>query len=159
MKAIDSQLLTRLIEEARSAPRRRKNLNLHCSDQARCHRLLNAIEPGSYIRPHRHLDPEKGETMVLLTGRLGAILFDDAGQVQETLVISRESGVLAVDFPAGSYHTVLALEPGTVFLEAKAGPYLPLSPEEAAPWAPGEGEEGWEACLQHFMGLVLACGS
>lgn len=118
----------------------RQNHNLHPSDESRCHRLLNAIEPESYIRPHRHLDPEKDEAFILLSGRLVVVTFTDAGEVAETVVLSHASGNLAVDIPHGVYHTALSLESGTVFYEAKAGPYRPLDEFEKAIWAPEEND-------------------
>ncbi|HEX9024766.1 MAG TPA: WbuC family cupin fold metalloprotein, partial [Geobacteraceae bacterium] len=79
MRIIDRKMLDQLSLEAGSTPRLRKNLNLHPSDDFCCHRLFNAVEPGSYVRPHRHLDPAKDETMVAVRGRLGVVVFDDAG--------------------------------------------------------------------------------
>jgi len=140
MKIVTPDLLKQLTESARTSPRLRRNHNLHPSDSSSCHRLLNAIEPASYIRPHRHLDPEKDEAFILISGRLGVILFSDTGAVTETVTLSRQGGILAADVPSGVFHTAVSLEPGTVFFEAKAGPYLPLSPAETAPWAPPEGD-------------------
>ncbi|WP_005037243.1 WbuC family cupin fold metalloprotein [Holophaga foetida] len=148
MKLVTRDLLARLSEEARSSLRLRKNHNLHPSNESHCHRLLNAIEPGSYIRPHRHLDPEKGEAMVLMSGRLGIVLFSEEGEIRETVLLSRENGVLAIDIPSGTYHAAVSLEPGTVFFEAKAGPYLPLSEDEAAAWAPAEEDDARSAYLE-----------
>ena len=147
IRLIDTALLDEVSAEARTAPRGRKNRNFHPRDDYPAHRLLNAIEPGSYIAPHRHLDPAKDETMVVLRGALGLVVFDDAGQVTLTqkagtpgvLPSGRAADtVLGIDIPHGTWHTVLALEPGTVFLEAKSGPYLALTDAERAPWAPAE---------------------
>ena len=66
--------LVRLSAEARLSPRRRRNRNLHEMGDV-VHRLFNAIEPGSYVRPHRHLSPPKAETMVVVSGRLGLLVF------------------------------------------------------------------------------------
>jgi cupin fold WbuC family metalloprotein len=138
MKLITTDLLERVIGEARTSPRKRKNFNFHPSDESRCNRLLNALEYGTYIRPHRHLDPEKDELMVLLRGRMGMIYFDDAGNVSDTALLSAGGPASGIDIPAGQYHSLVCLESGTVFLEAKAGPYLPFTPDETAPWAPAE---------------------
>ncbi len=140
MRLITGTLLDNVISEAKKSPRRRKNYNFHPSDESRCHRLLNALEPGTYIRPHRHLDPEKEELMLLLKGRMGMIFFDDAGTVTETALLAVGSESFGIDIPWGTYHSLVCLEPGTVFLEAKAGPYRPFTPEENAPWAPTEQE-------------------
>lgn len=153
MKIVTTELLRQVSGQARISPRLRSNHNLHPRDDSRCHRLLNAIEPGSYIRPHRHLDPEKDEAFILMSGRLGIITFADDGAATETVTLSRESGVLAADIPHGVYHTALSLEPGTVFYEAKAGPYLPLTEAEKAPWAPGDGDAAAAAYLERLAGL------
>lgn len=138
MKIVDRRLLRDLSEQARISPRLRKNHNFHPSDDSRSHRLLNAIEPGSYIRPHRHLDCEKDEAFILLAGVLGIIVFDDSGNVVETALLSAEAGNIAADIPHGVFHAALSLMRGTVFYEAKAGPYRPLDETEKAPWAPEE---------------------
>lgn len=153
MKIVTRELLCQVSEAARTSPRLRKNYNLHHGNESRCHRLLNAIEPASYIRPHMHLDPEKDEAFILMSGRLGIILFTPAGEVEEALVLSRESGILAVDIPHGIFHTAVSLQSGTVFYEAKAGPYLPLLEAEMATWAPAEGDPGAVSYLERLRGV------
>ena len=153
IRYIDRALLDEVSAEARSSPRRRKNRNFHASETQPGHRMLNAIEPGSYIMPHRHLDPDKGETMVVLRGSLGLVVFDDAGAVVAAQKVSHGGTPMGMDIPCGTWHTVVALEPGTVFLEAKAGPYLPLTAEEKAPWAPAEGESAAPAFLAALVKL------
>jgi cupin fold WbuC family metalloprotein len=140
MQVVTREVLDQLSGEARVSARLRKNYNLHSANESHCHRLFNAIEPASYIRPHRHLDSEKDETFILICGRLGVVLFSDSGEVTETVILSRREGILAADVPHGLFHTAVSLEPGTVFFEAKAGPYLPLGASEIAAWAPAEGE-------------------
>jgi len=139
VKIITRELVAQVSAEARQSPRLRKNHNLHPSDESRCHRLLNAIEPGSYIRPHRHLDPEKDEAFIVMSGRLGIVTFAEGGAVAETAMLSHTGGNLAADIPHGVYHTALALESGTLFYETKAGPYRQLNEDEMATWAPEEG--------------------
>lgn len=136
---IDQAILDAASDAARESPRGRRNRNFHPANESPCHRLLNAIEPGSYVAPHRHLDPAKDESIVILRGRLGCVFFDDAGTVTQTCVLE-SGGAVGVDVPHGTWHSIVALSPGTVFFEAKAGPYLPLSTDECAPWAPREGD-------------------
>lgn len=133
MQIISSSRLDTLSEEARLNPRLRKNLNLHSTDQAVAHRLFNALEPESYIPPHRHLDPNKGETFLLVRGRLGVFEFANDGTVISSILLQPGE---AADIPAGRWHTACALATGTIFFEAKAGPYLPFAPDELAAWAP-----------------------
>lgn len=142
IRLIDTALLDEVGAEAKASPRGRKNRNFHPHNDYPGHRLLNAIEPGSYIAPHRHLDPTKDETMVVLRGSIGLVVFDDTGKITRTEKVGSAStapGVMGIDIAHGTWHTVFALESGTVFLEAKSGPYLPLTAAEQAPWAPAEG--------------------
>ena len=104
--------------------------------------------------PHRHLDPNKGETMVVLRGTLGLVTFDDTGKVVEAAKVSHGGTPMGMDIPCGTWHTVFALEPGTVFLEAKAGPYLPLTVDEKASWAPAEGDPAAPAYLTELVRLL-----
>ena len=74
-----------------------------------------------------------------MRGSLGIITFADDGTVAETVLLSPATGNRAADIPHGVYHTAVSLETGTVFYEAKAGPYLPLTDDEKARWAPDDG--------------------
>ena len=150
---IDSALLEHVSGLAASSPRRRKNFNFHLSEEDAAHRLLNAIEPDSYIPPHRHLDPTKDETLVVVRGRLGAVVFDETGSVVDTAVLDPHGERVGINVLHGTYHTVLALEPGTVFFEAKAGPFRPIGPAEQAPWAPMEGAREVQAYLSALRKL------
>jgi len=144
---IDRALLDDLSAEARTSERRRRHRNFHASDGAAAHRLLNAIEPDSYVAPHRHLDPAKDETILVVRGALGAIFFDDAGAILRAVRLAPLGAAIGLNIPSGTYHTVFALEAGTVFFEAKAGPYLPLGAAERAAWAPAEGDAAAAAYL------------
>ena len=150
---IDATLLDAVSAVARTSPRRRQNRNFHSDDRATCHRLLNAIEPDSYLPPHRHNDPAKGEGIIVLRGRIGAVFFDDEGRVIGDALLEPGGAVVGIDVPSGAYHTVLALDPGTVIFETKAGPYMPLGPDEHAPWAPAEGAPDAAAYLQTLRNL------
>lgn len=145
MTVLDNALLDNVCAAAAASPRRRKNHNLHASDDAPVHRLLNAVQSDSYIAPHRHLDPAKDETFIVLRGLMGLLIFDDAGNIIEKIKVGADgtadkaaNGAFGADIPAGTWHTSFALVPDTVIFEIKAGPYRPLSEAERAPWAPME---------------------
>lgn len=142
---IDRALLDRVSESARTSPRLRKNHNFHHDEADLSNRLLNAIEPGSYVVPHRHLDRAKDETFVVLRGRFGLVLFDESGNVIRREVLDSAGPVLGVTIPHGTFHSIVSLAPGSVFFEAKAGPYAALTPEERAGWAPVENDPAADA--------------
>lgn len=140
VRLIDQALLDQVGSDAQAAPRGRKNFNFHPANDYPAHRLLNGIEPGSYVAPHRHAEASKDETMVVLRGKLGLVLFDDQGRISASHLLSASGQTIGVDIPHNTWHSVLALEPGTIFLEAKAGPYAALSEAEKAGWAPQEND-------------------
>lgn len=152
IQLIDQALLDDVAAAAATAPRRRKNYNFHVSETAPSNRLLNAMEPDSYIPPHRHLDASKDETIVVVRGKFGVVEFDEAGKVTGKTVLVPGSTV-GINIPHGIYHSLLALESGSVFFESKAGPYAPLTEEEKSPWAPQEGTDAAVAYLANLEQL------
>lgn len=159
IQAIDHMLMAGLIETARQAPRRRANRNFHPYDAYPAHRLLVAIEPDSYVPPHRHLNSDKDETLLILRGSLGVLFFDGHGEVERRVILRAGGETLGVDIPHGVFHTVCALETATVFFEAKAGPYVPVSAEEKAGWAPAEGGGEVPAYLERLRELSGGSGN
>jgi cupin fold WbuC family metalloprotein len=145
--------LDALSADARATHRRRLNLNFHPDHAHPAHRLLNAIEPGSYIRPHRHADPLKDETFVVLRGGFGVVLFDEAGNVTRTAVIRAGGELIGTHIPAGVFHSLVALERGSVFFEVKAGPYEVLTDKEWGDWAPPEHDPAAASYLARLRAL------
>lgn len=136
---VDRALLQQACAAAAESPRRRKNYNFHRNNDDACHRLLNAMEPDSYIPPHCHLDPAKDETILALQGKFGLVLFEADGTILATAELQAGGETVGIDIPHGVFHTLVALEPQSVFFESKAGPYRPLAAEETVDWAPPEG--------------------
>ena len=123
---INQALLDKLTEEAKASPRLRMNLDLRNSADDQSQRMLNAIEPGSPLPIHRHR--HTSETVVCLRGRLVWEFYDELERIcTETIELSPNGQVVALNIPAGQWHTVRALESGSVILEMKNGKYEPLS--------------------------------
>lgn len=134
--AIDAALVRAVCRNARANPRLREIHRFHADDEAPLQRMLNAIQPGSYVRPHRHLDPPKDEGFLILSGRCGVVTFDDAGAVVERLVLDRAAHSLGCDIPAGVWHSLVALATDTCLYEVKPGPYAAASDKDFPAWAP-----------------------
>lgn len=155
MKLIDKEVLDQLSREAAESERLRKNLNLHDDYADPCQRLFNAMEPGTYIRPHRHTHPPKPECFMAIRGKLALVVFSDEGSVKEIVCFGDGCDVVTIDLPAGVWHTLISLEPGSIFFETKPGPYEPLSDKDFAPWAPEEGSPGANLFLSDLLSKVL----
>ena len=122
---INQALLDKLTEEAKASPRLRMNLDLRNSADDQSQRMLNAIEPGSPLPIHRHR--HTSETVVCLRGRLVWEFYDELERIcTEAIELSPNGQVVALNIPAGQWHTVRALESGSVILEIKEGAYEPL---------------------------------
>ncbi len=127
MKIIDDELLDAVREQAKESPRLRMNYNFHQSLEDKCHRFLNALELGTVVPVHHH--PTKDETFILLKGRVRVSTFNDDGTVQESVVLSQDSGCYGVDIPKNVWHTLECLESGSVIFEVKEGPFVPHEDE------------------------------
>ena len=122
---ISQAVLDKLTAEAKASPRLRMNMDLRNSDADQSQRMLNAIEPGSVVPIHRH--QKSSETVVCLRGRLVEEFYDELERIcTERIELSPNGPVVALNIPAGQWHTVQALESGTVILEMKNGKYEPI---------------------------------
>lgn len=128
MKLIDNNLLVSVTSEAQKSPRLRMNYNFHASPESKSQRLLNALEPGTVLPIHRHR--HTAETYIVLTGSIRVNFYNADHHKIESIVLDPLVGVFGLDIPAGQFHTLEVLVPGTVIFEVKDGPYTPLSPED-----------------------------
>ncbi len=146
---VGPELLASKSADAAANPRLREMHLFHESDASPLHRMLNAVEPGSYIRPHRHLHPPKAECFIILRGAAGFVFFDDQGRArdEDLVLLDAQNGPYAVDIRPGVWHALISLSPGAVLLECKNGPYDPTSDKDFAPWAPAPESPGATAWL------------
>lgn len=154
MKRLDTATIDQTTARSRELTRGRANFNLHPSEGDPIQRFMNVFQPGSYVRPHRH-DPDRFELFLVLSGRAAAVVFDDAGAIVESTVLSVD-GTRAVEIQGGRWHTLFALDPDTVLFEVKPGPYRPLADKDFAAWAPREGEPGMADLLAKWAAVVHA---
>ena len=128
MKIIDTSLLDSVTEQATESPRLRMNHNFHDSMEAKSQRLLNALEPGTEIPIHRHRTT--AETYILLRGTIRVLFYNNEWEIIETTELNPLTGKYGIDIPAGQWHTLEVLEPGTVIFEVKDGPYRAIGDED-----------------------------
>ncbi|MEI6173317.1 MAG: WbuC family cupin fold metalloprotein [Bacteroidota bacterium] len=155
MIIIDSKLLDVVSAQAKVSPRRRQNFNFHKDYSDTLQRLLNAMEPLSYIQPHRHADPDKREVFFSLRGRIAVIEFDDLGNITGHMVLDPSDGNFGAEIPERTFHTIIALDPDSVAYEVKDGPYSPIDDKNFASWAPKEGSAG---ATDYLKGILKKLG-
>ena len=151
MIKIDNSFIEVTSQKARQSPRKRMNYNFHPQPEDRLQRMLNAMEPGTYIQPHKHENPDKVEAFFCLRGRLLVVEYDSTGNITDHMVLDSRTGHFGCEIPARSWHSIISLEAGSVAYEVKDGPYDPAVDKNFAPWAPREGEPQCDAFINKVL--------
>lgn len=144
MIVIDKTLTEKLAGEAAVLSRKRKNHNFHRDLSDPINRMMHAMEPETYVQPHKHENPDKREVFIILKGRVAVVEFSDSGEIREHVVLDPKTGHYGAEIHPRTWHTLIVLEKGTLVYEVKDGPYDPADDKCFAPWAPAEGEAGTE---------------
>jgi cupin fold WbuC family metalloprotein len=140
VKTIDAQRIACMKADAAEAARRRTHATLHDDLADPVQRVVIALQPATYVRPHRHAEGV-WELFAVLDGALAVLTFDDAGTVTRRVEL-RPGGDRMVQLPPGAWHSIVALTADTLALEVKPGPYRPMNHKDFAAWAPAEGADG-----------------
>ena len=146
-KLIDESLFQQLRRTAAESPRKRSHHNLHAELSEQVQRLCIGLEPGTYVRPHKHPEPYKWEMMLILSGSVVLLIFDDDGAVNRHIELSDQGPTKGIELPPNTWHTVFPCNGKAVIMEVKQGPFTPSVPENFASWAPEEGSESVERFL------------
>ncbi len=157
MKTFGNTLFAKLAAAAAASPRKRKNHNVHSSSSETVQRFFNAIQPGSYIRPHRHVS--NWEFVLVVKGSVDLIRFDAAGGIINRTSLGPDKGETGYELEPGAWHSWVCTEADTVTLEIKPGPYDPTSAAEFAAWAPAEGDGGVPAFLDRMAAPEIFPGN
>ncbi len=155
IKIIDRELLNRVSEKAKASPRGRMNHNFHDDYADPINRMLNALEPGTYCRPHKHEYPDKREVFMVLRGKFAVFFFDNDGKVTQVVNLCQADGVYGVDIPPRVWHTLVCLESNSVSYEVKDGPYFKPDDKDFAPWAPTEGSPEAPKYLEALLKQII----
>jgi cupin fold WbuC family metalloprotein len=153
---IDEALIEQVRQQAQVSPRRRAIHRFH-SHPDPVQRMLNAVEPDSYVMPHKHENPDKVEAFIILKGRAVLFSFDESGTPTGCVLLEEGTTRLGVEVPPRTWHSLAALESGTVLYEVLEGPYLEETHKTFAVWAPpaNDFEAGlaWVQCLKEHFGI------
>lgn len=146
------QLVTdNLFEEVSAAAlkstRKRSNYNFHELQEV-YQRFLNVLTYGTYVQPHKHENPPKPESFLVLKGELGFFIFDDGGNIVNKYRLSEKGPIYGIDIQPGLWHSIVCLTEVCVCFEGKSGPYNPSNDKEFAAWAPSEADDNRMEYLQ-----------
>lgn len=152
IQLINTSLLDETSRKASETSRLRMNYNIHSCLNDPVNRMLNALEPGAYLRPHRHLSPPKTESYIVLRGELDVLIFDDDGNLLQKQTLNPSTGNYGIDIPAGVWHSMIVKQSKTVIYEVKEGPFTPVAAEDFAGWAAEpDNEEGVKAFFSQYL--------
>jgi len=154
IKLINQQLIDTVAKQAQTSERLQKNYNFHQLSE-KVQRFINIMQPGTYVRPHRHSRPEDingFEFFLALQGKIGVLLFNDRGDLIHQEQLSPQQNNYGIEIAEGTFHTLVALAPNTVIFELKEGPYLDRNDKAFLSDFPEEGTvaaeeqvKAWEA--------------
>lgn len=138
LKTIDDNIVKDVATASVNSSRRRSSYAMHLTSDDKIQRLVSVLEPDSYVRPHKHEDPDKVEVFIVLKGRLLVAVFAQDGRVSEHIVLEAGKSPWGVEIPPGLWHMTLALEPDTAFYEVVEGPWQEDSHKKYPDWSPAE---------------------
>lgn len=127
MKLITQDTINTTCKAAADSDRLRMNYNIHEAMDEPVHKMVMALQPGTELPIHRHLHPEKKETFIIMQGAMNVVIYNDNKTVKQRVELSHRSANLIAEIEPNDWHTLEILEPDTVFIEVKKGPYIPFS--------------------------------
>lgn len=148
---LDSEIIRLGIAASLESERKRIILPIHRKQEAEVQRMLNFLQPGTYIHPHRHPMPNATESVVLLQGAIRFFTFDDTGNLLTDQLISATPIPGVIDIEPNVWHTFIVLKPVTILFECKKGPYNAETDKEFAGWAPEENSAGAASWMKKLV--------
>lgn len=147
---LTDDLIQKGINGSKQSDRKRIILPIHRTQEAEVQRMINFLQPGTYIRPHKHPLPHATETLVMIRGAIRFFTFDDDGALTSDRIVSASPLPGVLDLEPDIWHSFRVLEPDTVLFECKKGPYDAETDKVFASWSPEEGAGDAIEWLQSF---------
>ncbi len=144
---VDRAMLDLVQAQAKKSPLKRSRICCHQSSQDSPQEMLICLEPGTYIRPHRHFN--RAESGLVLQGTADALFFDEGGQLTDAwpmgLLETGRRFFYRIQEPV--FHCLVVTEGPFIFHEVSTGPHDPAESEFAS-WSP-------DASLENEVGHYL----
>ncbi|MBU1038681.1 WbuC family cupin fold metalloprotein [Patescibacteria group bacterium] len=150
-KLLDDNLINEIAAAAQNSARRRSLYTFHQDNDDKIHRLLNVIQPDSYVRPHKHQSPDKVEVMVVLQGKLAMVEFAEDGRPASQIILTAKVSPYVLEIESNTWHMSIALEADTAVYIVTEGPWQPATHKIMAPWSPEE--QDTVAAQKYLAGL------
>ncbi len=151
MKVFQQQDNEALAATADASSRQRAHHLFHPLLEDPIQRMVMVMNPDTYVRPHRHVDPARWELFVVIRGRVVALCFDDQGRIEERHELAAGGANSVAEIEPGRWHALTALDTHTTVFECKPGPYIAVEDKDFAAWAPREGENTCAAFIRWYQ--------
>lgn len=151
MDKFDEQLFDQLIKESRISKRKRAHHIFKNDPDDQLQGIYVAMQPGTYVQPHKHESPDKREIFIAFKGRFLFLEFDEKGEITDHFVLDPKTNTHSAEINSKIYHTLICLESDSVGLDLKTGPFHPINDKDFAEWAPKEGDERCEDYLNDIL--------
>jgi len=151
MIKINNDLVDGIIHEASVNDRKRKNFNFHPAAKDPMHRMIHASNPGTYVQPHKHENPDKTEAFIILKGKVLLVEFDDDGNIIDHFIMEANTANYGVEFSPRIWHMLITLQENSLFYEVKNGSWDPSDDKFFAPWSPSEGSPDCDEYLNSIL--------
>ena len=144
--------------KAADNPRKRIRLCAHLSVEDAVHEMLIVHTEITYNQPHKH--PNKSESFHLIEGKLDIVVFDEAGEILETVNMGEYStgAKFYWRLSESHYHMVIPRSDVVVFHEITSGPFDRATSFIPAPWSPEDedlaGQERFTAQVEKRLRLI-----
>lgn len=150
MKSVDPRVLSELIQTAGESPRKRSHYRLHPTLDDPIQRMAMVMNIGTYVRPHRHIEPSRWELFAILQGQVVVLCFTDDGTVINRVELKAGGPIMVTEIEAGHWHSITSLEDNSLLLECKPGPYIEIDDKDFASWSPQEGNRNCSKFTEWF---------
>lgn len=151
MDKFDAQLFDKLIKESRISKRKRAHHIFKNDPDDQLQSIYVAMQPGTYVQPHKHESPDKREIFIAFKGRFVFLEFEEEGEITDHFILDPKTNTYSAEIKSKIYHTLICLEPDSVGLDMKTGPFHPINDKDFAKWAPKENETGCEDYLNAIL--------
>lgn len=148
---LSDQMIEDGLKASRESERLRIILPIHRKQDARVQRMINFLQPGTYIRPHKHPLDHATESLVVIRGTIRFYTFDEDGNVLTENKIRSKPFPGVIDIEPQVWHSFIVLEKDTILFECKKGPYDAEADKIFAEWSPEDGSEAVEEWMNQFI--------
>jgi len=140
VKILDKALSDGLLEMAAKAQKKRAFYSYQGPDED-LQRMVYAGLTETYVQPHKHQSPVKIEVYLIVQGRASLLVFDDTGNIADTINLDEAGPVRLVEIPAGVWHSLVITSETAVLYEIIHGKFDPFTFKAFAGWAPEEEDQ------------------